>query len=120
MPIVSVEIVTEEPPPTDLAGRLADALAQVFGGPPSRTWVRLRTLGHYAEGDGGPPPNVLPVFVSVLMANPPPVASRETQAAAISAAVSAASKRPVENVHVLYEPPAAGRIAFGGELVPPH
>ena len=31
-------------------------------------------------------------------------------------AIAEACSRPVEDVHILFEPPAAGRIAFGGKL----
>lgn len=119
MPIVSIEIVTNEPPAAAVAGDLADSLAGAFGGPPSRTWVRLRTLDNYAEGGGGPPRGVLPVFVSVLMAAPPDGVARRDQVAAITKAVATACDRPAENVHIIYEAPAAGRVAFGGDLVPP-
>ena len=118
MPIVSIEIVANEPPVATLAGDLAHSLANVFGGPPSRTWVRLRALDHYAEGGGGPPQDVLPVFVSVLMAAPPTGVARKDQATALTKAVAISCNRPAKNVHIIYESPAAGRVAFGGDLVP--
>ena len=34
----------------------------------------------------------------------------------LTGAIAAACGRPEENVHLVYEPPAKGRIAFGGEL----
>ena len=120
MPILDVEIVVAE---TDrlnpeLTQRLADAAGEVFAAPPGRTWVRVRELPlqQYAES-GGLPPGVLPVFVTVLKAQPP---SRETlreEIAALTGAVARICGRPSENVHVLYRPAAVGRVAFGEELV---
>lgn len=121
MPILEVEVVTgpDETAPPDLARRLADAAAEAMAQPPGRTWVRLRTLpaGLYAEDGGGPPAGVRPVFVSVLKARRPAADALAEEAARLAAALAAACGRPVENVHILYEPDAAGRIAFGGELV---
>lgn len=119
MPIVSVDIVTAEPLAPTLVGDLANALAEVFGGPPSRTWVRLQAVEHYAEGDNGPPDGIRPVFASILMADPPHGTDRADLAGEITTVVAETCERPKENVHVLFEAPAAGRIAFGGGLVPP-
>jgi phenylpyruvate tautomerase PptA (4-oxalocrotonate tautomerase family) len=38
-------------------------------------------------------------------------------AAELSEALSTILDRPKENIHILFEPPGAGRIAFGGELL---
>ena len=118
MPIVSIDIVTKQAPAATLTGELAKVLADVFGDPPSRTWVRLQPIEHYAEGGDGPPAGVRPIFVSVLMADPPHGPDREDLAAEITVAVAAACERPRENVHVIFEAPASGRVAFGGKLVP--
>jgi hypothetical protein len=103
-----------------LAGTLADAAAAVFKGPPHSTWVKLRALpaGRYAENAGGPPAGVYPVFVSVLVHTIPQGNAQIEQVAAITNAVAVACSRSPENVHVLYMPAAAGRMAFGGQLVP--
>lgn len=119
MPIVNIEMVGEEPLEPELADRLADSLAAVFGGDPSGTWVRLRPLRRYAEGGGGPPPGVAPIFVSVLLANPPVGTDREDQVSAVTSVVAETCARLPENVHVIYEAAGAGRVAFGGKLVPP-
>ena len=117
MPIIDIEFVGEVS--GELAQPLADAVAQAVPAPTSRTWVRLRHLPrtHYAEGGGGPlEPEVQPVFVSILKAD---LQTDELKgvAARVAAAVAAVCERPVENVHILFEAPARGRIAFGGELV---
>ncbi len=121
MPILDVEIVgpLDEAVEDGLAARLADAAAAVIDPDrPQGTWVRLRrlTLDGYAENAGGPPDGTLPVFVSVLEAAPPQSDALEREARALTEAVATACGRPAEHVHLLYEPPAAGRIAFGGEL----
>ncbi len=121
MPILDVEIVG----PLDgaiedgLAARLADAAAAVLDPDrPQGTWVRLHYLPieRYAENAGGPLEGTLPVFVSVLKAAPPQGDALDREVRALTEAVAEACDRQAEHVHVLYETPAAGRIAFGGEL----
>ena len=121
MPIVEVEIVLR--PGESLEGGLAHELSNqtglVFGTPPGRTWVKVRALPseQYAENGGGPPPGVYPVFVSVLKARLPPPDRLAMEAAELTRALAAACRRPPENVHVLYQPEAAGRVSFGGRLL---
>jgi phenylpyruvate tautomerase PptA (4-oxalocrotonate tautomerase family) len=118
MPIVDVELVAadQEVIAPDLARRIADALGHVFGSGAGQTWVRLHELpiDRYAENDVATPPQ--PVFVSVLQAAPPVGATRAAQAETIAAAVARTTGRPIDTVHVLFEPPASGRVAFGGKL----
>ena len=120
MPILDVELVGDESPPPDLAGRIADAVGQALGAPVGATWVRLRELpaGRYAESGGGPPEGVTPVFVTVLLARPLLGDVRLRVLAELTGAVARACDRPEDNVHVLLAPPASGRMAFGGEPVP--
>lgn len=121
MPVLDVEIVARpgETITDDLARRIADLAGEVFQTPPGRTWVKLRTLpaAHYAENGGGPPEGVYPVFVSVLKSQQPSQEEGTTEAAKLTTAIAQACGRPRENVHVLYLPAAAGRMAFGGRLV---
>jgi phenylpyruvate tautomerase PptA (4-oxalocrotonate tautomerase family) len=121
VPILDIELVG----PIDgvsadgLAARLADATAAVLDPDrPRGTWVRVRHLSRddYAENAGGPVEGTLPVFVSVLMAAPPDAEQLEHEVHALTEAVADACGRSAEHVHVLYEPAAAGRIAFGGAL----
>ena len=120
MPVLEVEIVLQpgETLPPGLAADLAESAGQVFLAGPGKTWVRLRSLdpGNYAENGGGPPEGVFPVFVAVLKHTLPGMEQRRVEAARLAAAVAAACNRPVENVHILYLPEGAGRVAFGGEL----
>jgi hypothetical protein len=117
MPILEVEVVGVPEAPGGLAGVLADEAARALASP-GRTWVRLRVLpeDRYAEDGGGPPAGVRPVFVRVLRAELPARETLESEALLLAEAVARACRRPVENVHVLYEPPARGRVAFGGKL----
>ncbi|MBC8327646.1 MAG: hypothetical protein H8E31_02760 [Planctomycetes bacterium] len=121
MPILEIEIVTaaEEALEADLAERLAAAAGAALGAPPGRTWVRLRELPRtrYAEDGAAREEAVRPVFVSLLLADPPAGADRGAALAALTAAIAGACRRPVENVHVLLLPAARGRVAFGGELL---
>ena len=120
MPILTIEITgAAGAHAPDLAARIANVAGAVFGSAPGQTWVRLRWLGggDYAENGGGPPPDVHPVFVSVIEAHPPEGGERERRAASLTIAITEACDRPADNVHVIYEPPGAGRVAFGGRLV---
>jgi hypothetical protein len=61
---------------------------------------------------------VYPVFVSVLKARLPSLGRLALEVAELTRAVAAVCHRPAENVHVVYQPEAAGRVSFGGRLVP--
>jgi hypothetical protein len=121
MPILDVEMVLRpgerlEPGLAQvLAGRAREALAA----PAGTTWVKVHALAaeQYAE-DGGEPEGVYPVFVSVLKARWVEPAARQEEVARLTRAVAAACGRPAENVHLFYQPEGAGRVAFGGRLVP--
>jgi phenylpyruvate tautomerase PptA (4-oxalocrotonate tautomerase family) len=121
MPILDIEIVVDadEDCEDTLASQLADAAGEVFGTESGRTWIRLHLLprSQYAENGGGPPSDVKPVFVQVLKAELPDGEHRRREALNLAQRIADVLQRPVDNVHVLYEPPAAGRIAFGGQLL---
>jgi len=118
MPIVDVEIVTSESLDGGLAAKIADMAAQVFGGPPGSTWVRVRSLPqeHYAENGTEMPEGWRSVFVTVRKAQRPTGLALEAEVRALTEGVARVCGRAVENVHILYEPDAQGRIAFGGRL----
>ena len=118
MPIVDVEIITSELLDGGLAARIADMAGQVFGGPPASTWVRVRSLPQeqYAENGTASPEGWRSVFVTVRKAQRPTGSALEVEVRALTEGVARVCGRPVENVHILYEPDAQGRIAFGGKL----
>jgi phenylpyruvate tautomerase PptA (4-oxalocrotonate tautomerase family) len=118
MPILEIEVVTADALADDLAQRLAEMAGEVFGSPPGRTWVRLRSLPphQYAENCTLQPEGHRAVFVAVLKAQPPSGAALASEARSLAEGVARVCGRSVENVHVLYEPGAQGRIAFGGCL----
>lgn len=121
MPIVDIEIVSR----SGFAFRrvspqaLADALGKVFAVPPGRTWVRLRMLeaSRYAENESALGKDDLPAFVTILHAHPPEAAALGEELAAVTGVVARLLGRSPERVHVQYAPAAAGRQAFGGNLV---
>lgn len=121
MPIVDVELVcsSEQQAAQVSAGVLASALGAVFGSPPGRTWVRVRFLpsSAYAENECALNAEQLPVFVTVLHAHWPEGEALASQVRQVTHAVASCLSRPPERVHVQYVPEAAGRQAFGGELV---
>lgn len=120
MPILDVEIVGSIPGEVaeGLAERIAEGAAEALESRPQGTWVKLYFLGEgaYAENAGGPPEGAEPVFVSVLRADVPGDNQLAEQVSRLTQAIGEACGRPVDNVHIIFEPPAAGRIAFGGKL----
>ena len=120
MPIVDVTLVAHgaEEVPAGLAQSLADAIAGVYCAPPGEVWVRLQVLPatHYAENGTPVDEQPMPVFVRVLTAEAA-AGARAAQAQALAAAVATACARMPQRVHVLFEPAATGRIAFGGVLL---
>jgi phenylpyruvate tautomerase PptA (4-oxalocrotonate tautomerase family) len=121
MPIVDVERVcaSERDAAADSAPALASALGAVFGSPPGRTWVRVRYLpaSAYAENESELSAEQLPVFVTVLQSHRPPGEALAQQIRQVTHAVATCLSLPPGRVHVQYAPEAAGRQAFGGDLV---
>ena len=126
MPIITIETLSDSPYSTDDAmptpgqlQELADSLGELFGSEPSGTWVRARQQqrAYYAENVIDFSPDMRPVIVEVLKSELPSSRSLAIEAAAVCALVARTLGRREENVHVIYEPPARGRVAFGGQLV---
>jgi phenylpyruvate tautomerase PptA (4-oxalocrotonate tautomerase family) len=121
MPIVDVEIVSpaDEVFPAELAPRLANRLGEVFGSPPGNTWVKVRAFParDYAENGQGGENDMYPVFVSVLKAHLPRPEQMQAEVAALTLATAEICRRLPENVHIIYLPKGAGRVAFGGKIV---
>jgi phenylpyruvate tautomerase PptA (4-oxalocrotonate tautomerase family) len=120
MPVVKLEIV-EAPDwtrPRDLAQRVADAMAGVLAAAPESVWVRVSTIpaADYAE-NGGPPGAAAPIFITILERDPPQGAALAAEVAALTNALAFACGRPESDIHLIYEPPGRGRVAFGGRLV---
>ena len=104
--------------PSGRAAALADALGAVWPSPPGRVWVRLQLMAAsaYAENGGAVDPSALPVFVTLTLARWPEADRLAAEIRAVAQAVAGCIGRDVERVHVELAPPAAGRMAFGGEL----
>ena len=122
MPVLEVELIggVAGPLRQGLAQRLADVAGAIFGSAPGETWVRLRDtpLEDYAENaTDAASAGIRPVFVRVLKRSLPesPLLVGEIQA--LTKAVALETGRPLDQVHVAYDPPGAGRVSFGGRLV---
>jgi phenylpyruvate tautomerase PptA (4-oxalocrotonate tautomerase family) len=122
MPILDIEVVLEpgEALRPELAGELADRAGEVFDASPGTTWVKVRAIPaeFYAENQTIRPNDVYPVFVSILKAKLPPLDEHQREVTRLTEAVARICRRPLENVHILYLPEGAGRVAFGGRIVP--
>lgn len=123
MPIVDVEIVRRpgEVQPPDLAKAIADHVGEIFRTPVGTTWVKLRWLlsENYAENATTHELAFFPVFVTILKASQLERSALQEEITLLTRALAILCQRPEQNVHILYLPPAAGRIAFGGKLIPP-
>lgn len=120
MPIVKLEIVKVSgwSRPRDLARKVADAVAEVLHAAPQSVWVRISTVaaGDYSE-NLGVPVDAGPIFVSILEAAPPEGEALILEVAALTGAIAEACRRKTDDIHIIYEPPGRGRVAFGGNLV---
>ena len=121
MPILDVEAVLLDHEIIDphWALEIADATGRIFDTSPGHTWVRIRGLprSQYAENGAGDSPKFGPVFVTVLKEQLPEVKDLRAEVEKLTGVIAEIIGRPEENVHVLYLPPGAGRISFGGKLV---
>ncbi len=118
MPILDIEVVGRDSPNRSYTQALADAVGNVFNSASGHTWVKVRHIpeAQYAENQiGTPAPK--PIFVSVLLRVLPDAAELAKLADALAVAIGNASGCPKENVHIVFQPEAAGRVAFGGQLV---
>lgn len=124
MPMLEIEVVGKvgEEIRQGLAERLASRIRQKLDSSPGATWVRLHYLPEeqYSENICTPHhgrPSDLPVFVSLLMAKLPNDARVEQIVTALTEAVATSVERPPENIHVVLQPDAVGRVAFGGSVL---
>jgi len=121
MPILNIEIVAADSTlhlPPQLTQSLADQVAQVLDALPGRVWVKVRVIPstQYAE-NGGVPEGMYPVFVTVLRSSVPEGSALVNEIAQLTQVIANSLNRPATNVHIYYQPDAAGRVAFGGKLV---
>ena len=122
MPVLDVELIrgAAVPERAGLARRLADAAGAIFGSAPGETWVRVRevaTIDYAENASDAAAAGIQPVFVRVLKRAQPDAAAMTLEIEALTSAIAAETGRSRDQVHVVYEPPAAGRAAFGGRLV---
>lgn len=116
MPILKIRIVqTTTDLSSGLAQSIADATGAVFESKPNGTWVTIETIpaSLYAENGGAAE---CPVFVDVTLGQWQDTEKMKRLAQELAAVVANVVARPIENVHILFAPPAKGRIAFGGIL----
>jgi phenylpyruvate tautomerase PptA (4-oxalocrotonate tautomerase family) len=121
MPILDIEIVAPDSTqvlPADLTQSLADEASQVFGVQAGTVWVKVRLipLAHYAENNRAPT-GVYPVFVTVLRSRVPQGSELQEEIVRLTKVIANVLNRPETNVHIIYQPDGAGRVAFGGKLV---
>jgi phenylpyruvate tautomerase PptA (4-oxalocrotonate tautomerase family) len=119
MPIVEVELVSDDEPGPGLAGLLADQIGQAMHAAEGSTWVRLRVLRRDRYGESGGPvaDAVHPVFVTVTAHHRPGAERLAEVVEQITTSVAGTTGHARQNVHVIFAPDAVGRVAFGGRVV---
>jgi phenylpyruvate tautomerase PptA (4-oxalocrotonate tautomerase family) len=120
MPILDIEIVARpgETLSPNLAHELAHRAGEIFDSAPGGTWVKVHLIAqeHYAENSVASE-RFYPVFVSILKAKLPAPGALQEEITRLAAAIAEICGRPAENVHIIYLPEGAGRVAFGGKVV---
>lgn len=119
MPIVTIEIFGGL---GRRAGKLAQALADECSPafPPNHreVWLHLRLVpGENWTVSNRSIRGPLPVFVHVVREVNPRGAKLRREIERLTGAVARVTGRPQKQVHVIYEPSAKGRMAFGGRLL---
>ncbi len=119
VPMVEVELVSDDEPAPGMADLLADQIGLALRAAEGSTWVRLRVLrpDHYGESGGSFGDSVKPVFVTVTSRRQPAREQFADVVEQITSAVARTTGHPRQNVHVIFAPDAAGRVAFGGRVV---
>lgn len=122
MPIVTIQAVMgidDEAYDAATVQQLADRLGNCLASEPGTTWIKMTYLDRhqYAENLTTLDETIRPTFVEVLKRSLPDQASLASEAKDIAAAVAEVLFRPRQNVHIVYLPAGAGRVAFGGNLV---
>lgn len=120
MPILDIEIVARgaEQIPADLAQAIATELGTALRVRSAGLWVRLHRLGSGSYAENSLPGEApAPVFVTWLESDRPVGVTLATRITTITKTIARLTGRSPDHVHVLFEPAARGRIAFGGELL---
>jgi enamine deaminase RidA (YjgF/YER057c/UK114 family) len=112
MPILDVTIVGEAA--LD-AQALADEVGAILKTERAHTWVRVHRIARAEYAENADPNAPSPIFATLVLRALPD--DRASIARALSEAIAKLADRPLDLVHFLFEPPAAGKIAFGAELV---
>ncbi|MFN7702219.1 MAG: RidA family protein [Deltaproteobacteria bacterium] len=99
--------------------RVAARASTLLDAAPGEARVFLRELSPEAYGETGPGRDAAPVLVRLTRLDLPVGAERAQTLVALGEAIAEELDRPVPSVHVILEPPAAGRVALGGEPGPP-
>lgn len=122
MPILRVTAIgVDEAAVAHLAQPIADATAPILvpDQPAGRVWVTVQAIprARYAENGCELPADARPIWVEILMKSPPAGDAMDRQVAELTRVLASATARPEESIHVIYETPGSGRVAFGGRVV---
>ena len=118
VPVLHVEVVGDSSEYEDgLAQRIADAAGSSLDSRPGGTWVKVSftPVSQYAEN--GSAEQGLSMLVTLTLSDVPSGQALQDRMARLTTAIADAAGHPARNVHIIIEPPARGRIIFGGELL---
>ena len=116
MPILEIQFVGDDRD-SNIAQKLADAVGLVLHSSAGQTWVKVSWLAssQYAE-NLNESRDLKPVFVSLLLRKLPDNEQKSQIAKDLCKTIAQVSGRQEENIHILFLPEGAGRMAFGGDL----
>lgn len=115
MPIIRVTVIGNHALGQNAAKRLAEGAGRIFHSAPGSVWVSIEQIPehHYAE-------NALewprPLFLHLLLREGAP-SIQPGQVEALCDLAHTIFHVPVDHIHLMVEPPAAGRVFFGGSRV---
>lgn len=121
MPIVNIQIVGNSKDQYQSVSTqfVANELSKIFKSSLQGTWVKITSIPEYSYAENNPIKDnkEQPVFVRILKRTLPSTSLLREEALILAETIGRILNRPKHNVHVIYEPDALGRIAFGGVLV---
>jgi phenylpyruvate tautomerase PptA (4-oxalocrotonate tautomerase family) len=112
MPIIRVTVIGDHALGQNAAKRLAEGAGRILHSAPGSVWVRIEQVleDHYAENA---PEWPRPLFLHLLLREGM-VSIQPGQVEALCDLAHTIFHVPAQQIHLIVEPPAAGRMYFGG------
>jgi phenylpyruvate tautomerase PptA (4-oxalocrotonate tautomerase family) len=115
VPIIRVTVIGDHALAQNAAKRLAEGAGRILNSSPGSVWVNIEQMldDHYAENA---PEWPRPVFLHLLLREGAP-SLQPGQVEALCDLAHTIFHVAAQHIHLIVEPPAAGRVYFGGSPV---